>query len=239
MICRLFRQRTCFGLLLVLALFAGNLSAHAAGTHLAANFVALPKAARVVVVPPDVELFSISAGGVLEPKADWTEAAHNHIHNAVHDFESSTGLSMVDLKEADADEFDELSSLHAAVARSIALHHFGPSNLALPTKNGQLDWSLGDAVAPLRQKTEADYALFIWVRDSYASAERQATMVVMALLGVGLYGGVQTGYASLVDLRNGQVVWFNRLARASGDLREAAKARESVKALLTDFPDAR
>ena len=37
----------------------------------------------------------------------------------------------------------------------------------------------------------------------------------MALLGVGLAGGSQTGYASLVDLRTGRVVWFNNLASAA------------------------
>jgi hypothetical protein len=81
--------------------------------------------------------------------------------------------------------------------------------------------------------------LFTWVRDSYASAERVAMMVGLALLGVGVGGGAQVGYASLVDLESGQVLWFNQLRRASGDLREAAKATESVEALLTGFPATR
>jgi len=54
--------------------------------------------------------------------------------------------------------------------------------------------------------------------------------------GVILTGGVQVGYASLVDLETGQVVWFNRLARAQGDLREPQPARESMDALLQGFP---
>jgi hypothetical protein len=32
------------------------------------------------------------------------------------------------------------------------------------------------------------------------------------------------------------VVWFNRLARQSGDLREAESAAETVDALLSEFP---
>jgi hypothetical protein len=40
-----------------------------------------------------------------------------------------------------------------------------------------------------------------------------------------------------VDLSTGNIVWFNRLARASGDLRDPEKARESAQALLADFPD--
>ena len=62
-------------------------------------------------------------------------------------------------------------------------------------------------------------------------------MVVGALLGVGLSGGFQVGYASLVDLTTGRVVWFNRLLRGSGHLRELDKARESCDALLDSFPE--
>ena len=47
---------------------------------------------------------------------------------------------------------------------------------------------------------------------------------------------MQTGYASLVDLKTGRVLWFNRLQRGSGDLREAEKAAETVDALLNEFP---
>ncbi|RZI41413.1 hypothetical protein EGT07_17655 [Herbaspirillum sp. HC18] len=218
-------------------IFAG--AAQAQSRNVAPNFQSLPKGAKVVVMPVDVELFSISAGGVLEPKADWTEAATRHFTDALTEKKNSLGLASVELKSADADELSEVNALHAAVARSIALHHFGPSSLYLPTKDGKLDWSLGEAVAPIRQKTGADFALFSWVRDSYASAERKAAMVAMALLGVGLGGGAQIGYASLVDLNTGRVLWFNQLRRGTGDLREADKAKETVGALLEVFPIAR
>jgi hypothetical protein len=53
---------------------------------------------------------------------------------------------------------------------------------------------------------------------------------------VGLAGGSQVGYATLVDLQTGQVLWFSSLARFSGDLREQKLAVESVDALLAGFP---
>ena len=74
------------------------------------------------------------------------------------------------------------------------------------------------------------------MRDSYASTERKVAMVAMAVLGVAATGGRQVGYATLVDLETGQVLWFNRLSRASGDLREEKSAAESVDALLAGFP---
>jgi hypothetical protein len=51
--------------------------------------------------------------------------------------------------------------------------------------------------------------------------------------------GIQNGYASLVDLRTGQVVWFNRLISATGDLREAVPAAATVESLMAGFPAVR
>jgi hypothetical protein len=182
----------------------------------------------------------VSAGGVPEPKADWTEAANRYFKSALATKKDKLGVSTLELTERDADDVAEINTLHAAIARSIQLHHFGPGMLHLPTKDGNLDWSLGDPVKVLREKTGADYALFSWIRDSYASAERIATTIVLAVVGIGIApGGVQQGYASLVDLQTGRVVWFNHLRRGSGDLREPEKAAETLDALLANFPPAR
>jgi hypothetical protein len=88
----------------------------------------------------------------------------------------------------------------------------------------------------LAQASGARYGLFTWVRDSYASAERKVMMVGLAILGVGIGGGAQVGYASLVDLETGQVLWFNQLISVMGDLRDEKSAVASVDNLLAGFP---
>lgn len=222
----------------VAALLVVANSAAAQSKNLAPGFSALPKGARLVVMPTDIELFSISAGGVLEPKADWTEAASRHFRAAMLEKKQNLGLSTIELTAQQADEADEVNALHGAVARAISIHHFG--TLALPSKGGKLDWSLGEPAQVIQKITGADYALFSWVRDSYTSDERKAAMVAMAVLSLGRVvptaGGLQTGYASLVDLKTGQVLWFNRLSRGSGDLREPDKAKETLEVLLQHFP---
>ena len=231
----------------VFAAIAVSLAAAAWGQskNLAPGFTSLPKGASVVIMPTDIELFSISGGGVPEPKADWTEAASKYFKAALLAKRESLGVSTVELADKDADELAEINLLQGAVARAIAMHHFKDQrglDLSLPTKEGKLDWSLGETVQPIKKLTGADYALFSWVRDSYASAERQAASIGIAILSLGRaipLGGVQFGYASLVDLNTGQVVWFNRLARSSGDLREAGKAAETLDALLAEFPIAK
>lgn len=210
-----------------------------ASKNFAPGFGGLGKGAMVAVMPIDVELFSISAGGVAEPKADWTAAAQQHMKAELLAKTVKLGVQSVVVDDAAADEFAEQVGLHAAVARSIELHHSVGGGWALPTKEGKLDWSFDDSMRPIQASTGARYGLFIWMRDSYASAERKAAMVAMALFGIGLTGGIQVGYASLVDLESGRVLWFNRLARGSGDLRDPKAAAESIDSLLSGLPPAR
>jgi hypothetical protein len=231
-----FASRLTRSLLLAAVVAAASVQAQEASSrHLAPGFTARPAASRLVVLPADMELFSISAGGVVEPRADWTEAANRHFVAALAGQRKRLGDNVSELDAAQAEEFHEIVALHRAVADAISLHHEG-SGLKLPTKNRRLDWSLGEAVRPLKERTGADYALFTWFRDSYASGERKAVMLGMALLGAVTLGGEQAGYASLVDLNTGRVVWFNELNRMWGDLRDPAAANETVEALLKGFP---
>ncbi|HYR35799.1 MAG TPA: hypothetical protein VEQ87_16030 [Burkholderiales bacterium] len=210
--------------------------------NLAPGFTTLPKGAKLVIMPADIEIFSISAGGVAEPRADWTEAAIRNFKAAAAKKKAALGLTTVELDEKDADEFTELNNLHAAIARAISMHHFGPSSLQLPTKEGKLEWSLGDAAQEVKKATGADYAVFSWLRDAHASAERQAAMVAIAILSLGRAvpgGGRQTAYASLVDLNTGRILWFNRLQRDSGNVKDAEHASETIDTLFGSFPIAR
>jgi hypothetical protein len=62
-------------------------------------------------------------------------------------------------------------------------------------------------------------------------------MVASALLfGVVPQGGMQLGFASLVDLQTGQIVWFNRLVSPAGDLRTPEAAEKAIQELLVNNP---
>ncbi|MEJ8838918.1 hypothetical protein [Ramlibacter sp. AN1133] len=222
-------------LLVATLLLAGAAWADEASRHLAPGFSTRAAGSKLVVVPADMELYSISAGGVVEPRADWTEAAQKNFVQALDTQGKLLGPDVARMEPAAADELAEVLSLERAVASAIAMHHRN-GDMKLQTKGDKLDWSLGDAVKPLKERTGADYALFTWVRDTYASGERKAAMLAMALIGAISLGGEQVGHASLVDLNTGRVVWFNEISRMRGDLREPEPARETVDALLKDFP---
>jgi hypothetical protein len=131
----------------------------------------------------------------------------------------------------------QLIKLHNAIGGSIMLHQYPTSPLALPTKKDRFSWTMGPDTRELATSTGADYALFVHLQDSYASAGRVAVQVVMGVLfGFVPPGGTQVGYATLVELKTGEVVWFNRVLRASGDLRKPEPARETIDLLLSKFP---
>lgn len=229
-------QSSFFSAIIVLLLILAGGNRALAQARLAPGFKFLPANAKVVIVPTDVELFEISAGGVLEPKAEWTAAATKFLKDGMVERQRTLGAATIDLSEKDADDFEKINALHGAVARAINLHHFGARDMRLPSKEGKLDWSMGESVRQIKERTGADYALFSWMRDTYASEGRVATMVLFAALGVGIPLGMQVGYASLVDLSTGQVVWFNRMSSQRGDLRDEKKAKASLNALLRRFP---
>lgn len=194
--------------------------------------------ARIVLMPLDVELAHVTAGGLQEPDATWTEQALHNIHAVLAQQAPSWNVELVDFSPDRGTLEDRETSLtlvkfHRAVGYAIMIHEYTP-NFALPSKKGKFDWSLGPEAAAIARSQNADYAMFLFVRDTYATGGRVALMVIAAAFGVGLQGGTQVGFASVVDLRTGEIVWFNRLSRGIGDLRTPQAAVETVKSLVGD-----
>lgn len=202
-------------------------------------------AGTVVLVEPDIELSLVTAGGMLEPRREWSDAARRLYPAAVARLLEAKGtatrpaLDLPDDLPAES-RLGQLVRLNEAVAMSIAVYTRPGSHLA--TKGRRLDWTLGDGVAELREATGADYALFTYVRDSYTSEGRAALRVLALLAGaavgqvVDIGGGQQVGVSTLVDLRSGQVVWFNLMANQTGDLRDPEGAERTARQMLTGLP---
>ncbi len=205
---------------------------------------------RLLVMRPDVMVGSVTSGGMVEPRADWTETARNKLVAALKAQQGARGGNLVVMQRRDslpgvaAEEIAELERLHYAVGSSVALHRYGGAYL--PTKRGRgLDWTLGEAAVELGRKTGHDYALFLHAEDSFASDGRVALQLIgIAGCFVGfcaptMGGGGQFAYASLVDLRTGELVWFNVLQTGGqvagikmGDLRTDEGAAQLVERLL-------
>lgn len=196
-----------------------------------------PAGARILLVEPDIDVRLLTAAGMLEPRADWSASGRRNLRAAVATVLETRSHTVVGLDPdtAMAGRGGQLLRLNGEVGRSILRFSYGRP--ALPTKSGSFTWTLGDGARTLGRTYDADYALFIHARGSYASGARVAVMVGMAALGVSLPLGRQEVFASLVDLGTGQVIWFNlSTAGPAADMRTPEGAAALTASLLRDLP---
>lgn len=192
-----------------------------------------PASSRVVVMTPSVELHLLSAAGIPEPREDWSVAGRDNLATHIATFvqaESHTP-SALDPNTAMDGRVGQIIRLHDAVGLSLM------QRAALPTQRERFEWTLGEGVQELGAAHNADYALFVGAYGTYASAGRVAVMIGLAALGVGIPLGGQGAYASLVDLRTGNVIWFNTvLAAPNQDMRDPEGAESLVRSLMQGAP---
>ncbi|WP_017664763.1 hypothetical protein [Porphyrobacter sp. AAP82] len=213
---------------------------------------------KIVVFRPDVSVGSQKAGGIIEPNADWTETARTNIKAELVERAAlmNAQLQFVDeLEGENAEVLTEYRALFEAVSGAIFTHVTIGDSLATkqklvsdpkvpgsrPKKVNQLDWTLGAGAAKLREATGADYAMFVFTNDAYGDSGRkaaQAAGMLGCLIGVCVIvpSGIHVGYAGLVELSSGDVVWFNTDLAMGGDPREADGAEKRVGQLMDGFP---
>jgi hypothetical protein len=195
---------------------------------------------HLIVMQPDVTAGLLTAGGVVEPREDWTNQARDNVVKAVEAQETRHG-AVVKIAATTQDAgwdpaaTENLVLLHRAVGTAIAMHKYGMQ--PLPTKKDRFDWTLGEQAVAFGAATHYDYALFLHAQDSFSSGGRralQAAGFLGCLVGVcvAVTGGQQIAFASLVDLKTGNVVWFNMLASTVGDIRTPEGANQMVTKLL-------
>jgi hypothetical protein len=205
---------------------------------------------KLLVLRPDVTVGSMTTGGMVEPRADWTDQARRSIVDALRAQQASRGGNLTILEHRNQlpgvseQQLADVERLNFAVDQSIVDHKYLGDYLPTKRRKG-LDWTLGADAVRLGQKTGYDYALFLHAEDSVASKGRVA-LGVLGLAGCfigfcapNVGGQQQLDYASLVDLKTGEVVWFNVVSAGSeipgitfGDLRSPQGAAQMVERLL-------
>lgn len=239
------RHWLCTALLLLSLALLPACSSTSVRTARDASGKPLALSGTVALIEPDIELSELGAGGMAEPRKEWTTTARLLYPQAVRETLAAQGIDMTSdfTLPADAgpdDRLRQLTLLSQAVSMSILQYGRAGSSGGLRNKHGKFDWTLGPGAQELRKATGADYGLFTYIRDSYASGGRTAMRIVgLVLLGGDIGGGMQIGVASLVDLRTGQVVWHNLLVDQTGDLRNLQGARETAGDLLKGVRGAR
>ena len=205
---------------------------------------------KLLVLRPDVTVGSLTTGGMVEPRAEWTDEARANIIAALRAQQASRGGNVTIIEHRNAlpgvpeQELADVERLNFVVDESIVEHKYLGDYL--PTKRGRgLDWTLGADAVKLGRQSGYDYALFLHAEDQVASGGRVALGLVglagcfIGFCAPNIGGAEQLDYASLVDLKTGKVVWFNVVDAASqvpgikfGDLRTPEGAAQMVERLL-------
>ncbi len=199
----------------------------------------------VVILEADVELSELLAGGVEEPRVDWTKSAEANINSAIEQDLQGRSTKLVprnrSLAAADKAQLKQLELLTQTVGFSIVRYQLSPY-YTLPTKKAGFDWTVGPNVKLMKAAYGADYAMVTLVRDSYASGGRKAMAVlgILASAATGVSVGVSTGqrfgYTLLLDLATGKIIWANFMASETGDLRNPEDAKKVVRSMLAGMP---
>ena len=204
------------------------------------GFALAQKNAKILLIRPSITVGAQSTGGMFEPNADWTTQARENIGAALAVAQARLGNDVIVAQEPigpAAAVLAEYRALFAVVADSVIRYQFFPGN-RLPTKKrkGVFDWTMGPGVAEIGKGTGADYALFLVTEDQYGSTGRKMLQLFAAMAYVSVKSGDHKGFAGLVDLKTGDLLWLNADLQMGGDVRTPDGAGKRVAQLLEDFP---
>ncbi len=190
---------------------------------------------KIALFELDFQMERVLAGST-EVRADWTENSEKNFLTTLSQYTQGSGIefNLLDIPdELDYVRHRQVEKLNQVVGISIIQN----DTLKLPTKKENPTWTVGSGAQLIQELSGADYALFVHMRRGYTSGGRVAvSLLAAALTGVAVVTHYQFGFASLVDLQTGKVVWFNQLTLPRGDLRQLDKSLPAVSALLANFP---
>lgn len=201
----------------------------------------------VVILPPQMEAFQLSAGGAKEKIDEWGLIARQNVKNVItKELQSNSKFLLKPFPENPIPleleaNLEETQALFNAVSDSVVLHTYGTTDHRFHDKVSNFNYSLGSEVKEL--DSQADAFLFVRGIEHISTGGRNALMAgitILAALG-GAYvfpqGGITYLTVALVDAQTGNILWFNHKMSPGGhDLRKPESASQIVKDLFKDFP---
>ncbi|MEQ1663242.1 MAG: hypothetical protein ABL877_11160 [Thiobacillus sp.] len=197
---------------------------------------------KVVLLPPQVFVYELSAGGVPTRMADWEATARDNLSTAAvqkardsHLFELIAAPTLDPLL---ADQLEAHMGLYDRVAQSVFVYGRGEQS-AWAHKKNEFDYTLGPGLAFLREQTGADAALIVLGADFISSGGRKAAFVAGLALGIIMPLGQSFITAGIVDLKTGDVQWMGFDSSSSLDTRSAADVEGLMRDLYQTWPGPR
>ncbi len=194
---------------------------------------------QVVLLPVDIEVYELTAGGVREEVPEWSETAEANIRAAVlftkDDDRGRYVGRRVDSSALTAEERDVLEE-HLKLFNVVAFNAILMDRMGY-ADDARFDYTLGVGLGFLKEKYDVDAGLLVVGQDVVSSAGRKATAFVGALLRVHVPLGHSILIGGLVDFETGDLLWLNH-ATSTGDtdLRDPESAKAFARILMRGYP---
>ncbi|OGX17720.1 MAG: hypothetical protein A2Y00_04560 [Omnitrophica WOR_2 bacterium GWF2_43_52] len=211
------------------------------------NYFDGQKQKTIAMMPPDIKIHRLTAGGVTELVDEWSDAAKKSIISLIQEEVKpfrSLALSPFKtefLNESEVGFLKEQLGLFNAVSYSIISHTYMPESI-FKHKIAHFDYTLGNEIATLGEFSKADAFLFCSGRNYIWTSGRVVLSTFGLLLGAAagvtivVPAGPEWLAVSLVDAKTGDVVWFDFIAMP-GDLRKEEVDRQHIKRIFSSFPE--
>jgi hypothetical protein len=206
-----------------------------------------PLPRKVLLLPAEVRLHEISAGGVVERVEAWSTAASENAASYVRDLAASKHPFDVVEHPAFSSQEKTMLDQHIALYDLVAGSAYFSRNSVYPAwreRAKTFDYTLGPGMKGLADRTGIDAALIVSGSDYISSAGRKAAMVMGVLVGalagalVVPQGGISFISVGIVDLRTGDLLWFGTDQSGVADFRDEKELRKMLDGLFQAYPGA-
>ena len=199
---------------------------------------------QVVLLSVEITVKEMPVGGVVEKNSAWSSQASAAVREALLGYVGDGArMELLPLPERTGDE-------EAAVGEHLALFQVVSSSAHAFTKWAERGWrhkarhfdyTLGDGLQFLRERTGADLGLIVLGEDYVSTAGLNVLRVLVAAFpGVAIPPGHSGLAAGLVDLETGDLLWLNQSTSHPlkvKDLRQWSDASTMVEDLFRSYPE--
>jgi len=240
------RYRGIAALLLAMALLSGCATPAAKMHYTLKEHPDSRPLRQVVLLPVDVNVKEMSAGGVQEEVPEWSHKAEENIRSALLIARGSEGgccvTRVVDSSSLTPEERETLEE-HLALFNTVAANALWvdlPGNSAWHFKSEHFDYTLGSGLSFLKTRYGVDAGLIILGEDVVSTGGRKAMAVLGASVGIGVPVGHSILVGGLVDFETGDLLWLNRTTSyGAADLRDPASCLDLARKLMENYPGMR
>lgn len=204
--------------LIILFLFCSGCAAH--NLRVSPSFSqASIRIKTVAVLPPDIKVYRLTAGGVSELMDEWNETSRSLVWRSLQKYLGQRygyNIKFIDeklLNDNCKDAWESTKPLYNAVASSALMHAY-PGPYVFSSKVENFDYTLGPRIGEIAKACQADALFFVSGYDHEATGGRVALSYWNYIAGA--ITGVTTVLfnpsfmsVALVDGQTGQLLCFN------------------------------